>query len=275
MTTAKLSQKLTHLWLDWRDSLGGNKRPLIPPRRLMFEGTPDPAAFQAEGREYLHYYKTLCQLQPEERMLDVGFGIGRKTIPLTDYLTEQGRYYGFEVNLTGVIWCEKHITSQYPHFQFRHDKIHHPIYNPKGKYKTTDHYFAYEPKDFHFVVLATVLPHLLPEAVKHYIEETERVLKKRGRGLIALWLLNQEALDFIQAIAKVEAHQGQNNFHHSLGEQRTLDPAIPEKGIAYQEDFVLGCIEQAGLKVQNIYYGSWCGRKEFLSFQDIITVSKP
>jgi hypothetical protein len=34
--------------------------------------------------------------------------------------------------------------------------------------------------------------------------------------------------------------------------------------------------EQVGLKVNSpVYYGSWCGREDFLSVQDILLISKP
>ena len=74
---------------DATDLLLGRSDPLIPPTRLRFDGPQDFLTFKRNGEEFLRHYIELCDLKPNEKILDVGCGIGRKTVPLTKYLDEK------------------------------------------------------------------------------------------------------------------------------------------------------------------------------------------
>jgi hypothetical protein len=49
---------------------------------------------------------------------------------------------------------------------------------------------------------------------------------------------------------------------------------LPEKAVAYSEEDVLSDFENAGMSVEPVRYGSWCGRAEFLSYQDVLIAKK-
>jgi hypothetical protein len=66
-----------------RARLFGSLAPMVPPVEDMFDGPGSLAEFKANGDEFLNIYKEICRLQPDEKMLDVGIGIGRKTLPWT------------------------------------------------------------------------------------------------------------------------------------------------------------------------------------------------
>ena len=258
-----LQQKLSALL---KGTSNGGADGLMPPAKLMARGKPSAENFLAEGQHYLQLYQDLCDLQPHERILDVGCGVGRRgAVPLTSYLNETGRYFGFDIDPARIKWCEKNITARYPHFQFRQDKLQHPVYAPKGKYKILDHYFAYEPKDFHFVLLMDVLPYLSPDEMAWYLKETSRVLKKRGRCLIGLYLLNDETM----------ALSGVEKFGHKLAEHRVLNPQQPAAGYAFAETFVFEALATAGLELNTVHYGTWAGRTEGQAEFDLIIADKP
>ncbi len=55
----------------------------------------------------------------------------------------------------------------------------------------------------------------------------------------------------------------------------TTDPNIPETAIAYEEAQVRDILSRNGLEIdQPIHFGSWCGRKHFVSYQDIVVARK-
>jgi hypothetical protein len=64
-----------------RERLFGDLAPLVPKVGDMFDGPQSLEAFKANGEEFLKIYTEVCGLQPDEKMLDVGCGIGRKTLP--------------------------------------------------------------------------------------------------------------------------------------------------------------------------------------------------
>ena len=65
------------------------------------------------------------------------------------------------------------------------------------------------------------------------------------------------------------------DFQHDMGIYRVLDPEVPEFAVCYDEEYVLGLYDKYGLRISTpVRYGSWCGRPEFLSYQDIVIAEK-
>jgi ubiquinone/menaquinone biosynthesis C-methylase UbiE len=235
----------------------------------MFDGPRDIFTFKKNGEEFLRYYMELCKLKPNEKILDVGCGIGRKTIPLTRYLDENGRYEGFDIVKVGIDWCRKRISTKYPNFHFQLSDVFNKRYNPKGKYKASEYRIPFENESFNFVVLGSVFTHMLPNDMENYLAEIARVLKKGGRCLISFFLLNRESLELINA------NKSTLDFKYEKGEYRTVNANTPEDAVCYDESFVLGLYEKYGLKIiEPIHYGAWCERRNFLSYQDIIIATK-
>jgi hypothetical protein len=55
----------------------------------------------------------------------------------------------------------------------------------------------------------------------------------------------------------------------------TRNKNILEMGVAYEEKYIKELYSQNNLRVEYpIHYGSWCGRKKYLSLQDIIIATK-
>ena len=65
-----------------------------PPPDSIFVGDGD---YRAIGAEFLGHFVRLGRLQPHERVFDIGCGIGRMAVPLTQYLDpERGSYDGVD-----------------------------------------------------------------------------------------------------------------------------------------------------------------------------------
>ncbi|RMF02567.1 MAG: class I SAM-dependent methyltransferase [Chloroflexi bacterium] len=266
----RLINDIKYTLLDLLDYVAGRREPLIPPRRLMFDGPKDPAIFKANGQEFLKYYIELCHLKPSEKILDVGSGIGRKTIPLIDYLNEQGRYEGFDINKVGVQWCREKISANHPNFHFQWADVYNQRYNPEGTYPAAEYKFPFDDESFDFVVLGSVFTHFVPPDLENYLREVARVLKSGvGRCLISYFLRNEESA------ALVEAGKSVLDIKHDMGGYWTSNPALPEDAIAHDEATILRLYDSVGLSITpSIHYGSWCGRSNYLSFQDLIVAYK-
>lgn len=252
----------------WLTRFGRHSR-LVPPVDLMHDGPQSYKDFKQNGDEFLQIYLRLCNLRPEEHMLDVGSGIGRKTLPLVDYLSERGSYDGLELVKSGVDWCTEKYTNHYPNFKFHLIDVYNGLYNPEGRYKAAEYRFPFGDEQFDFVVLNSIFTHMEAKEVEHYLGEIARVLKSDGRCLISFFLLNEESINLIE--------QGKSgiDLRHQTGPARTLSRERPELAIGFDEGYVSGIYEQLGLEIKRpISYGSWCGRKTFISYQDQIVAFK-
>ena len=137
---------------------GSESERLVPPTDLMHVGGGD---FEKIGKEILQTLIEIGGLKPNERVLDVGCGVGRAAIPLTNFMKDNGSYEGFDIVPKEIKWCQKNISRRFPNFRFQLADVYNKAYNPYGKYKASDYKFPYEDESFDFVFLTSVFTHLL------------------------------------------------------------------------------------------------------------------
>lgn len=262
-----IKRQISYFLKDTLDSLLGHRDEHTPPRRKIFVG--DQSHHRRVGEEFLRYFIELGDLKPNERVLDVGCGIGRITGPLTKYLDESGSYEGFDIVADGINWCRKKITPKYPSFHFQLADVFNKKYNPRGRCRAFEYCFPYESEWFDFVFLVSVFTHMLPEDMEHYYCEIARVIKKEGRCLITFFLWNEESSGLINAGKSVY------DFRYGGEGFRTIHEATPESAVAYDEKFIRSLYEKFGFTIKEpIHFGSWCGRENSLTFQDLIIAVK-
>jgi ubiquinone/menaquinone biosynthesis C-methylase UbiE len=264
----------------------GRFYPTVPMRakiRGLFQkgnvGEPPPTLNYVGGAEYSSGKKTLQHLievgglRQDDQVLDVGCGVGRVAIPMKDHLADRGAYWGFDIVESGIDWCTENL--KFPNFQFTHVDVYNLLYNPTGKIKGSQFTFPYPADRFTFVFANSVFTHMLPENTARYLCEIGRVSKSGMRGYITFFLLNDGV---VQRMAeKKTAHR----FPHAFDGYRTLRKRVGKEGVvAYEEGFMASMMERAGLRIQEIKYGSWSvdsttlGDQEKL-FQDVVLVTKP
>ncbi len=271
-----LKQQLTTLQGSFRKVDEQNHNELIPPEELMFIGKGD---FRLIGHEFVQLFTGLAGLRHDEAVLDVGCGVGRMAIALTKYLDERGTYEGFDIVKEGIEWCRENITPRYPNFNFQFADIFNQAYNPNGKCKASEYNFPYENEMFDFVFLSSVFTHMLYDDMDHYMSEISRVLKKNGRCFITFFLLNHDSLRYINenmsTINFAYAFPIGNEKDPVMYNYRTSDEKTHESAVAYDEQLIRSLYGKHRLEiVEPVRYGSWCGRKIFISYQDIIVAYK-
>ncbi|HEV2704984.1 MAG TPA: class I SAM-dependent methyltransferase [Pyrinomonadaceae bacterium] len=243
----------------------GRLDPLLPPPWLHSVGGAD---YAQSGEEFFRYFVDIAGLMPQERVLDVGCGTGRMARPLTRYL-KGGSYDGIDIVAPSIKWCQQAYADSYPNFRFHFTDIYNKVYNPHGRYQASEYRFPFESSSFDFVFLTSVFTHLLPQDMENYLSEVARVLRPGGRCLITYFLLTPDSLNFIGEKA------GAFTFRYQFEGCRVEQEDVPEVAIAYDESRIRSLYEKYQLHISRpVCYGSWCGRTDGLSYQDIVVASK-
>jgi len=254
-------RRLLLLPKDGADLLLGRRKDLVPLRYSnRFVGDGD---FVAVGDEFLKYFVDLGGLRPTHRVLDVGSGIGRMARALTKYLTG-GSYEGIDIVPQGIDWCRRNVSQRYPNFHFQLADIRNLMYNPRGKFEAAEYQFPFGDADFDFTYLTSVFTHMRKREMEHYLLEITRTLRPNGRCLVTYFLLNDESR------ALIEAGRSSLDFKYPLDGCWTKDEDVPETAVAFDEQYIRKLYHDLGFTVESVRHGSWCGRQEYLSYQDII-----
>jgi SAM-dependent methyltransferase len=249
--------------LDWLCAQIQRNRFLpVPPAERIFVGD---GGFLAVGTEFLRWFVRLGGLTTHERILDIGCGIGRMAVPLTQYL-ETGCYEGIDVAFDGIAWCRASVASVYPSFGFTHLDLQHPVYNPKGVARAEDIRLPYPDGAFDFVIMTSVATHLGTAELRAYAPEIRRVMAPGARLFLTAFLLNRPAREGLAAGRGAISFDG-----GAEGPENQVDPARPGTAVAYDEDFLLSIFLTSGLRrTRPAVYGGWSGRTTpGPSFQDI------
>jgi SAM-dependent methyltransferase len=183
--------------------------------------------------------------------------------PLTEYLTT-GSYEGFDVIPELVKWCRENITPLHARFRFEHVDVANSFYHARGATRARQYHFPYEDTTFDFTFLTSVFTHMLMDDFRHYTGEIARTLKPGGAALMTFFLLNDESRRL------KDTPESKLKFRHRRGRVMVEERHNPEAVVGYAEDTVRFILRTRGLEVQQILYGSWCGRERTVSFQDIV-----
>jgi SAM-dependent methyltransferase len=252
--------------LDARDRLSRSRDPLVPPRRLQFVGRGD---FAETGDEFLGHFRELAGLEPGERVLDVGCGIGRMARPLAGYLDPaNGSYEGFDVHGEAIGWCRRRYGRAHPNFHFVLADLFNRRYHPGGAHSASEYRFPYDDGSFDLVIATSVFTHLLEEEAEHYLAESARVLAPGGRLFATLFLLDAVSR------AKIAAGEAGLPFLDAGEHVAVVSDEMPEEAVAYDARWVAERLSAHRLEVGELRPGTWSGREDGLSLQDIVVARR-
>jgi SAM-dependent methyltransferase len=225
---------------------------LLPPAhlRIYYYGTTDPRVFAA-ACDNITRELTTRGLRPGHRVLDIGSGIGNVALGLVGHL--HGGYDGLEIHPEAVAWCQRTITPRYPGFRFHRADVANRAYNPGGRVRASDYRIPFLDHTFDFILLASVFTHMMPDEVTQYLNEISRVLAPRGVCVASFFLLNDESRAGIDAGSSFMSFE----VEHPSRVCRLHDPDVPEAAVAFDEAWVRGAIERAGLGIRDLRRGRW------------------
>jgi SAM-dependent methyltransferase len=242
-----------------------DRHDLIPPETLLFDGTATVEQFKQIGEGFTREYLiNRARLLPQDRVLDVGCGVGQKARVLVSYLNSHGSYDGLDIVPEGVEWCRE-AYKQFSNFRFCLADIYNSHYNKTGPLRDHEYRFPFDPEEFDLVFLSSVFTHMLSEGVENYVSEIARVLKPGGRCVATFFLLNAET-------GRREAAGAANmDFPHDFGLCRVQDRDNPTMAVAHRESWARETFDRCGLRIAEMTYGFWSGGRDMLNaLQDTV-----
>jgi SAM-dependent methyltransferase len=235
-----------------------------PPAENVFVGDGD---YRAIGAEYLGHFVRIGGLKPFESVLDIGCGIGRMAVPLTQYLDSGTAFYeGVDPVNAGIEWCVQNITSAYPNFRFCRVDVAHELYNPGGAIAGREIVLPFADAKFDFVAMVSVATHLPEAEISAYAREIARLLAPGGRLFLTAFIV--AAGDPDRPTARPRFTSG-NRPGTWFG-----DPLAPLGAIGFDAGIIEDILKKAGLQVQRVSLGHWRGI-ESSHYQDVIIAGKP
>lgn len=263
-----LARRIAYAPQDLLHTLSGSRSKYEPPKGLIYTGR-GLGSFLEQGQQHFKLLQKHLPFEKDASILDVGSGIGRTAIPLSKYLSPEGRYEGFDPVKIGIDWCQSKITPDFPNFNFTYTPLKNDLYTDH-EVEAASFTFPYEDNTFDRVFLFSIFTHFSVAEISHYLFEIQRVLRPGGRCLATFFVYNQ----------KIEAQistQEAFNFPVDKGDYRLMDEAVESANIALREALLQSLIQQAQLKQVKYLKGFWkppYQKTEDNDFQDIVVVEK-
>lgn len=240
---------------------------LVPPQNLLSEYAVTAEQLIEHGYGFVYgFLEKRGQLQPSERVLDLGCGPGHHARPLTEYLSNEGSFEGFDISKSSIEYCTE-AYAEHTNFGFTHADIYNVHYNRAGKVKQRDYKLPYADSEFDLVYSVSLFTHLLPEDTVSYLKEIKQVLKDGGRFISSFFLMTEE----VRTRLPEAVRRAPYSFNHDCGHYHTLDKDDPAQGVAYNEDWFRAVLAENGFRLCEVNYGRWSGERDMLhSLQDIV-----
>lgn len=226
--------------------------------------------FERAGQENLGFLIAHAGLTPAMRVLDIGCGTGRMAAPLLDYLDPGAGYVGFDVSRTAVAACRRRFGRQRSDFRFVHVDVRNHEYRASGAIEETALAFPAANGEIDVAMATSVFSHMRLESIRHYLDQTYRVLKPGGRFMFTAFALTPER------VTAIGAGQAALAFQPWEDGAMVVDPRSPERAIAHPLETLESAVREAGFALpRGVTFGGWLPPRQYAGGQDLFVAVKP
>ena len=222
---------------------------------LMTGGGAD--TFQAISDWHQDLLRTHIDLKPTDNVLELGCGIGRDAIPLSQTMT-RGSYVGIDIIGESIRWCRENIGAKHSNFNFIHFDVKDDLHNPGGVLANSEIAFPVLDKSIDKIFLFSVFTHMMSIDIKHYMREFSRIIRDDGLIYATTFVYDEEIL---AAARRTNLTPFDLRFEHEIEEGcRINNPDAPLGAVAYTRAAWDGMIAGSGLQYAGpILTGAWSG----------------
>lgn len=222
---------------------------------LMTGGGPD--GFAQISDFHISNLKRFIGLESSHSVLEIGCGIGRDAIPLTQILTE-GSYVGIDIIKRSIDWCSQNISPKHKNFSFYHFDVKDELHNGGGTTSTLDIALPLATASVDRIFLFSVFTHLFQPEIEHYLREFRRVLKPDGLVYATTFIYDDAILETARATSLTPFDL---RFEHEISPGcRINDVAHPLGAVAYTRARWDAMVKKSGLRYAKPFlHGAWSG----------------
>jgi SAM-dependent methyltransferase len=230
-----------------------------------------PESFAAIADHHIEDLRATVGLEPSHSILEIGCGIGRDAIPLSQILSPQGTYVGVDIIKRSIDWCAANIGVRHPNFRFVHFDVKDQLHNPHGRTTTRKIKLPVRAGSVDRVILWSVFTHMFRPDIVHYLREFRRCLKSDGLVFATCFMVDP---DVLAAARRTDLTPYALRFEH-LHEPGCLinDPKHPLGAVAYTREALERMVVAGGLALDRpIGQGSWSGLMASRHSQDVMVL---
>ena len=254
----RLARKLYYLPYDTFRTLFKKQDRLIPPKGKANVGRGD---FKSFGDKFCKDIINTCKVTQNNKILDVGCGIGRIARPFAKFLSSDGYYCGFDILKSDIEWCKKQYAD-YKNFNFNSFPIINDLYLSQAQCEAKDFNFPFKEKSFDLVILISVFTHMQAAAVKNYFYQISKVLKSGGKIYGSFFL--------------TESDKSYSLFPYSHDKFCLHNTKVKNANVAYDKEYIYNIAKSFELEVMSERMGWWNNGNidGCFDFQDIVIFKK-
>ena len=233
-----------------------------------FGVVPGSDIYNRIGDQFVEMLRSLADMRPEDRLLDVGCGFGRIARALASSCACR-QYLGLDVVQYAVAYCRDRISYVNGAFQFRWIDVANPMYHPGGSVPADECVWPVDDASFERCLAASLFTHLRPDHVRRYLAEAFRVLIPGGTFMSSWFLETPESIPALRA-------QRHNPWVQTDQGYWVSQPKMHEAAIAHQLESVREWCAAAGFEVVSVNDGKWAKPSSPLACgQDVVVLRKP
>jgi ubiquinone/menaquinone biosynthesis C-methylase UbiE len=223
--------------------------------------------FFSIGDDIVESLVSLANLRDNDSVLEIGCGIGRNATALYRRFSDRLSYLGFDIVRYGITWCQKHFGTRSKQHRFVHSNIYNSFYNPRGRLNPIEYVFPTAASSTDLVFATSVFTHMQSPEVRHYIQESARVLKPGGRIYFTSFILDEDSEQ------QIKVGKSSLTFVHQGHDCRIQDADESDLAVAYSLPWIEKTLSEAGFQLQHIERCSWRGTDSPF-YQDIVIARK-
>lgn len=221
------------------------------------------------SRGHMEQYEKYAPIARNASVLEVGCGVGRDAIQLTEHLTSEGSYVGIDIIRPSIEWCQANITPRHPNFTFHYIDIQSQIHNSGGALRVRDVKLPVPPASADRIILQSVFTHMFYDDIVHYLKEFRRILKPGGKVFTSFFVIDDEVRALLETNRGNPAFSLTFAFRYSEG-CFINDETYPEGAVAFTPERLHKMLARSGMVLdQPIHPGFWSGREGLTDGQDI------